>query len=92
MVFWSLLLLGMVAFVLMVVAINTDHGSTGWYAATSILAGVAAFIWLGTAITCGRCHHRVGWWYLTHSTAGDWLTHLRHGQQCPVCGDDGRVG
>lgn len=86
---WSLLLVSALALVLFVVRINNGEGSSGWYAATFTLAGAAAVTWLATTIRCGKCHHRVAWWYLTHSSAGDWLTELRHRRECPVCGDDG---
>jgi hypothetical protein len=86
---WVLVLLSALSFVLLVIDINRNDESSGRWAGMCIIAGAAAFTWLATTIRCRRCHHAVGWWYLTHSSAGDWLTDLRHRRECPVCGDNG---
>ena len=90
-VFWGLLSIGVIAFLLLLLEINSGDESIGWYATTVMLSGAFAFVWLGNAITCRTCHTRVAWWYLTHSNAGDWLTDLGHSPRCPVCGDDERA-
>ena len=88
-VFWSLLLLSGSFFVLFVVQINNGGNVNGWYAATFTLAGAAAFTWLASTIRCSKCRRHVAWWYLTHSSAGDWLTDLERRPHCPACGHDG---
>ena len=87
--FWALLLIGAIPFVLFVVEMNTDEEFLAWYVATWMGAVSAAFGWLAASISCRRCHRKVAWWFLTHSSAGSWITDLRYAQQCPVCGDDG---